>query len=282
MSQQQHIWMCPVCQQALSLVERQFLCAEGHSFDMAREGYVNLVLAHQRSSAEAGDPPDSLKQRRLFLEAGHYGPVAKMVTEMVDSHLEGHVLDVGCGEGYLLRSLQAGAHGASLPRDAHEIREVQFHGVDISRTGVRMGARMSATIAFAVGNAYRLPVQSDSVRLCLVMMAPREGAEIQRVLATDGVLLCVTPGEGHLANFRSLVYSDARPHAPVELPAGFHVVSEETVRFPLHLTSKERVRQLLEMTPYKWHMDPETYQRLSEVESLADGAEFVVQLLRYI
>lgn len=267
MTQQQHIWMCPVCQQALSLVDRQFLCAEGHCFDVAREGYVHLVLAHQRSSSQAGDPPDSLKQRRLFLEAGHYEPLAKRVTQMADSHLEGHVLDVGCGEGYLLRRLQSAG-------------VAQFHGLDISRTGVRMGARMSETIAFAVGNAYRLPVQSDSVRLCLVMMAPREGAEIQRVLAADGILLCVTPGEGHLANFRKLVYSDARPHAPVELPAGFHIVTEETVSFPLHLTSKERVRQLLEMTPYKWHMDPATYQRVSGVETLTDTAHFVMQLLR--
>ncbi|MBT7455885.1 MAG: methyltransferase domain-containing protein [Gemmatimonadetes bacterium] len=279
MTQQQHIWMCPVCQQALRLVDRQFLCAEGHSFDVAREGYVNLVLAHQRSSSQAGDPPDSLRQRRLFLEAGDYEALANRVIEMVTSHLEGHVLDVGCGEGYLLRRLQTAAV-AQGGNDAQPTRVAQFHGVDISREGVRMGARMSEAIAFAVGNAYRLPVQADSVRLCLVMMAPREGAEIQRVLAADGILLCVTPGEGHLANFRKLVYNDARPHTPVEVPAGFHVVSEEPVSFPLNLTSKESVSQLLEMTPYKWHMDPETYQRVRGVESLTDTADFTVQLLR--
>lgn len=268
MEQGQYIWMCPVCQTALARRDGQFLCADGHSFDLAREGYVNLVLAHQRSSSEAGDPPDSLRQRRLFLKAGHYLPLVQAVSQIAAQYVSGHVLDIGCGEGYLLRSLQKGT--------AH----TGFHGVDVSRTAVRMAAKVSESIAYAVGNAFRLPVCADTVTLCVGMMAPRDDGEIRRVLVDGGTLLTVTPGEGHLAALRNLVYEDARPHAPVEGPPGFELIAEERVRFALDLTSPDSVRQLIEMTPYKWHMNPQTYERVSSMTSLSDAADFVVELMR--
>ncbi|MEE3041052.1 MAG: methyltransferase domain-containing protein [Candidatus Latescibacterota bacterium] len=268
MLQDHHIWMCPVCQQALSHVEGRFICPSSHSFDLAREGYVNLILAHQRSSQQAGDPPDSLRQRRKFLEAGHYRPLVEAVSAMVsEAGGAGQILDAGCGEGYLLRSLKS------------EIVADGFHGVDVSKAAVRLAARSCADISFAVANAVRLPVLAGSVDLYLVMMAPRYEQEVRRVLAPGGVLLSVTPAARHLAALRNLVYEEVHPHSPSEPSADFRLMEHQQVEFALNLTSPESVAQLVEMTPYKWHMDPATYQRLRDLTSLTDTAHFDLQLL---
>lgn len=269
MSAPRHIWMCPVCSDALIVNGRQFVCPAGHSFDVAREGYVNLILAHQRSSAEPGDPPDSVRNRRAFLEAGHYEPLAQAVAKMASSQRPGHLLDAGCGEGWLLRRLREGL--SSL--------EPVLHGVDISRTAASLAARAGKGEAYAVGNTFRLPVLPGSVDLVLVMMAPRDEVEIRRVLKSTGHFLCVAPGPDHLAAFRSMVYPEAQRHADKEIPAGFRLMAQEQIRFGLTLTTPASVAQLIEMTPYKWHMDPATYERVREQSSLVDTADFVLQLM---
>lgn len=259
-----------MCQAPLTANGRQFICHAGHSFDMAREGYVNLVLAHQRSSAEAGDPPESVRFRRQFLEAGHYDPLAEAVAEMAEACAWQQVLDAGCGEGWLLRRLQD--HIADADRG--------FHGVDISRTAARMAARSSPQISYAVGNTFRLPVLPAAVDLAIVTMAPRDNGEVRRVLSAAGHFLCVTPGADHLAAFRSHVYEQAQPHADQDIPEGFTEVANVPVRFGLTLTSPESVAQLVEMTPYKWHMDPQTYERVRALPSLVDTAHFTLQLMK--
>ena len=266
-----YIWMCPVCQRRLGREEDRLLCSVGHSFDVAREGYVNLLLAHHRSSSEAGDPPDSLRNRQAFLEAGHYTPLAMAVNETVmaiaDTDDPVTVLDIGCGEGYYLRKLREATDDSA-----------RLFGVDISRTAVSLAARDAQQTAFAVGNNFRLPVLPTSVDVLLQVMAPSAPDEIARVLRTDGVAVIVVPGPLHLQAFRAHVYEDAaQPHQVRDVYEGFSLHDERRVRFPIRLESRADVAQLIEMSPYKWHMDPGTYEKVRRIDGLEDTAEFVVQ-----
>jgi 23S rRNA (guanine745-N1)-methyltransferase len=269
------IWKCPVCETGLMRAPGRFACAAGHSFDIAREGYVNLVLAHQRRSPQSGDPKESLRQRRVFLEAGHYAPLATALVNALrawlpGSLLPGSLLDVGCGEGWYLRQLAASPHlqGASL------------YGVDVAREAVRLAARAAPSIEYAVGNTFRLPVLPASVDAVVQVFAPSAPEQVRLALRQGGILVEVTPGPGHLRAYRELIYETPREHAPTPVPPGFEPLEEERVSFDLSLSGAPQVAALVEMTPYRWHMDPQTYARVQELTAWDDTADFRVAVYR--
>lgn len=236
---------------------------------MAREGYINLVLAQHRRSAAAGDPKDSVRHRRKFLDAGHYAPLAGRLAELIADEGSDSVLDVGCGEGYYLRQLAA-----------REGSQVRLYGVDVAKEAIRLAARASPQIDYAVANTYRLPVLDDVVAAVLQIFAPSAAEQVQRVLQPQGLFIEVKPGPRHLQTFRALIYEKAQDHAPSSVPPGFRLDCLERVTFPLALSDPESVAALVEMTPYKWHMDRLTYGRVSELSRLQDTADFSIRLFR--
>ena len=263
------IWRCPVCEAGLRRTEAVYRCPAGHSFDVAREGYVNLVLAQHRRSPEAGDPKASVRSRRDFLEAGFYRPLAQALQEQVarlTSAPGATWLDAGCGEGYYLRRL------------AEALPAARLHGVDLAKEGVRLAARVSPGIDYAVGNTFRLPVRTAAVDGVLQVFAPSAPAEVRRVLRPAGWFVRVTPGPEHLAGFRARIYESAQAHAATAVPAGFVEQDRQRVRFPLRLEGAETVAQLVEMTPYKWHMNPEVAADVARWTRLEDTADVVVSV----
>jgi 23S rRNA (guanine745-N1)-methyltransferase len=267
---QESIWMCPVCEQRLDRGEKSFTCVADHSFDIAREGYVNLVLVHHRRSAVAGDPKQSLKHRRLFLDAGHYAPLAAALADLLGRSSPESVLDVGCGEGYYLRQWAA----TSLSQG------VRQYGVDVSKEAVRLATKAAPQVDHAVGNTYRLPVLDSSVAALLQVFAPSDPQQVRRVLRSEGVFIEVKPGPRHLQTLRGMIYDQPQHHAEAQIPEGFSLMTAEQITFPLILSSPEDVAGLVEMTPYKWHMNPETYGRVRELTRLQDTAEFAIRMFR--
>lgn len=261
--------MCPVCQGRLAALEGVWVCQDRHSFDRAREGYVNLVLAQHRRSAEAGDPKDSLRHRRRFLEAGYYAPLAAALAELVLQSGPHSLLDVGCGEGYYLRQL------ALLPDAA-----VSLYGVDVSKEAIRLAARAAPQIDFAVANTHRLPVVPQSVAAVLQVFSPSAPQQVRRALIDKGLFIEVKPGAAHLQAFRAMIYEQAARHAQAQVPDGFELHHRQSVTFPLELPTGADVAGLIEMTPYKWHMDPDTYARVSALTQLQDTADFAVSVYR--
>ena len=119
---------CPICNEQLNLVDRQYLCPNRHSFDIARQGYVNLLTVQQKHSLNPGDTREQVLSRREFLEAGFYAPIAETLVQTAkELGISGQILDVGCGEGYYSARL-ADALGAELT------------GLDISKEAVRCAA----------------------------------------------------------------------------------------------------------------------------------------------
>ncbi len=264
------IWMCPVCSAGLTRGPSCFACPAGHSFDIAREGYVNLVLAQHRRSAVAGDPKDSIRQRRTFHQGGHYAPLAARLVELLASEGSDSVLDVGCGEGYYLRQL------LQAPRSG----PVRLYGVDVAKEAIRLASRAAPTIDHAVGNTYRLPVRNTCVAAVLQVFATSAAEEIQRVLLPDGLFIQVTPGPGHLHAFRAMIYDAPQDHHEAPVPSGFRRQRTERVTFSLRLSEPEAVAGLVEMTPYKWHMNPVTYGHVRALTEWQDTADFTIDLFR--
>ena len=95
--------ICPICNEKLNPEGRQYRCVRNHSFDIARQGYVNLLAVQQKHSLNPGDTREQVLSRREFLEAGFYSPIAQaLIRTARELDISGQILDVGCGEGRVL------------------------------------------------------------------------------------------------------------------------------------------------------------------------------------
>ena len=267
-------WICPVCREPLEHHAGQYRCAQGHCFDQAKEGYVNLLLASHKRSAAPGDDRQMLRSRREFLEQGHYAPLA----ERLAAHARGEqsarggrfaLLDLGCGEGYYTAGIARALPGAWVG------------GIDIARDGVRMAARRYPELDLAVASTVRLPVADASLDMVLCVFAPTDDREIRRVLKPGGAYLRVTPGPRHLFELRALIYDAPREHAAATTAIeGMTHTGREALRFPLNLTRAGDAARLLAMTPYYWQATAAQQTSIRERQTLAVQADFCLDLFR--
>src|SRR5690606_35114741 len=191
------ILRCPVCKADLNRDERRFTCSSNHSFDIARQGYVNLLLSSQRSSGAPGDSAEMLADRRAFLEAGHYLPLRERIAARLNALREPldrpqRVLDLGCGEGW---------YTAEFADPARSV-----YAVDIAKPALAIAARRSAAVTWCVGTSRALPFHDASLDVVLNIFCRPHVRETRRVLQSDGRLLLVGPAPGHLQALREVLY----------------------------------------------------------------------------
>jgi 23S rRNA (guanine745-N1)-methyltransferase len=267
------IWACPVCHSALShLPLREWRCENNHSFDVAKEGYINLLLAHQKNSSDPGDTKTMTASRRAFLTAGHYQPLAKKLAETLDQYLKrgATVLDSGCGDGYYLHQLLQ--HRSDL----------HLFGIDISRDATKLASRQLKEATFAVASSFDLPVLSASIDALLRVFAPGETKEVSRVLNPEGILVVASPGPRHLFALKALIYREVQEHTPPEPPKSFHLLDEQRISYQLELKGHESIKQLLSMTPFYWKGDRAAKAKLDTADSLNTEIDFVIRVYRPI
>ncbi len=179
---------CPECRTAVEVVDRTVLCQRGHSFDIARQGYVSLLTG--AATKISGDTAEMITARAAFLEAGHFDPIAAAIADAVEESASAEpprVLELGAGTGHYL------AHVVERFPDADGL------GIDISKAAARRVAQVHPRIASVVADAWqRLPVLDATLTHALSIFAPRNPDEIRRVLRGDGAFVVVTPTEHHL------------------------------------------------------------------------------------
>jgi 23S rRNA (guanine745-N1)-methyltransferase len=250
-------WRCPVCREALALVDegRRWACPAGHSFDVAREGYVNLMISGQRRRRQPGDSQEMVSARRRFLATGAYDPLTAAVAGAVSLERPDVVLDVGCGEGRHTRALTAPL----------------VLGIDVARAAVAAAARADSAGWYAVASAADLPLADAAIDVAVDVFGPVDAAELARVVRPGGVVVTAHPGPDHLAALRALVLPDAGPHEvkPPLRAAGewFSPTGSQDVTFAVAVPDAASLRDLFAMTPYRWHGSPEIDERLAQAAS---------------
>ena len=245
-------WLrCPHCSDRLAAAGGSLRCPAGHSFDIARQGYVSLLQPGTQGSA--GDTAAMVRARRDFLATGHFAPIAAALaaaaaTDLAPSTGPGCVVDVGAGTGYYLAAVLdrlPGAAGLAL---------------DMSKYALRQAARAHARIGAASCDAWRLLPVADAVAdVVMNVFAPRHGAELRRILRPDGRLLVITPAGEHLAELTGplrLLSIDERKRERLDDKLGphFDLVSESEHRGVMALSHHE-VAALAAMGPSAWHAE---------------------------
>ena len=261
--------LCPVCGYQLNLEGKRYVCPNNHSYDLARQGYVNLLVVQQKHSLNPGDTREQVLSRREFLEAGYYAPIAQTLIETAkELCISGQILDVGCGEGYYSSRL-ADALDAPLT------------GLDISKEAVRCAAAKYKGKQWLCATAAHIPVEDGSVSLLTSLFALTLPEEFRRVICEGGYYFQVLAAEDHLLGLKSVIY-DTLTHKEKdtvpELP-GFTLVKSIPIRFSFTVEDQQ-VQNLFSMTPHVFRIGKSGAERLKNTQTLTDTASCVLNVFR--
>ncbi len=268
--------LCPICGLEFSdATPRALACTNGHSFDIARQGYLNLLTGH--GTKFVPDTAAMVEARDVFLDAGHYDPLGDELARTVHDILHNRIVhnrpvgnqkplivDAGTGTGwYLHRILAAFDQDLNVgePTDAGRPARPAAVGMDISKFALRRAARRNPEAANVVWDLWRdLPLGADTADVVLVVFAPRNPTEFARILKTGGSLVVVTPLPGHLAEIAHeagmLGIAEDKESALVASRAdGFELAGSRELVVPLRLAPSD-VGNVALMGPAGHHLDP--------------------------
>ena len=268
---------CPLDGLPLEQDEKRLLCEHGHSFDIARHGYVNLLAASDKRSQDPGDSKDMVVARREFLNAGHYLPVANRLVDLLRPGLDSSsvIVDAGCGEGYYLQQLQT---QLAFTEDC----QPSLIGFDISKWAVQAASRrLSAT--WLVASNRNMPVAQNSADCVLSLFGFPVFESFQQVLKEGGRLLCVNAGPRHLLELREIIYPQVKHSESTivtqALAAGFTAGETSTLTFNTNPLKREDIQRLLTMTPHLFRASQEGKERAAQLDQLAITVDVVFQFL---
>ncbi|MFA6957575.1 MAG: methyltransferase domain-containing protein [Thermoanaerobaculia bacterium] len=225
--------ICPVraCGAPLARAAAAILCSAGHSFDVARSGYANLLQPQDSRSRDPGDARDAVAARRRMVDRGFADGLARRIGALLDERgigADASLLDAGCGEGFHLADACArlGANGC---------------GVDISTPAIEIAAKRHRSLVWVVANADRvIPLANGSIDAVLSITARINRDEFARILRPGGLVLVAVAANDDLAELRDIVLGES-----VERDRGTRAVTSLEPRFALE--SRERYAESLEL-----------------------------------
>ncbi|RZI48118.1 putative RNA methyltransferase [Lactococcus kimchii] len=261
---------CPVCNQLLQRTEKTYCCVNKHTFDLAKEGYLNLLLNAKKT---AGDSKEMMNARRNFLAKAYYEKLSDYVNQiLLDTFsAEQTIIDIGCGEGYYLSRF----HRQFAPAAPH------FYGLDISKLGVRMAAKKNPELQWLVANFANLPFTDHSVHTVLSMFAEYSVAEIDRVLTKDGRVIIVRAAANHLMELKNIIYPEIHEKAKtssIKYFPGF-TITQKHFSYQTQIENTEDLLSLLLMTPHYWKIKPAGVENLKQQKQLTVTISIEVDVL---
>jgi len=266
------LFSCPVCGGALTREPDRYVCPSGHSFDIAKEGYVNLLPANLQHSKAPGDDKQMTQARTRFLEGGWYSPLREELCKLAQEAAgEGaSLLDVGCGEGWYTAAL-----AQVMAR-----RGGRTAGIDLSKPAVKKAARRCPGGEIAVASAYHLPVAAGRLDVLTDCFSPLAAEEFSRVLRPGGVFLYVVPGPRHLWELKEVLYDAPYENGEKrEAYPGFRYLDVASVETAFTLPTPQDIQDLFSMTPYAWKTPRAGAERLAGLDRLTVTGQFRIHML---
>lgn len=264
------MFLCPICKEKLNKTENSYRCASNHSFDIARQGYVNLLPVNKKHSDNPGDSKDMVLSRREFLESGKYECFSDKLNEVVLSLFNDSqnlsILDCGCGEGYYDGRLMEKLDKSKI--------NYEFFGFDISKEAVRFAAGKYKNAQFFVGSCFNMPLENEGFDLAINVFAPMVESEFGRVLKKGGSLIYAVPGKNHLMGLKKVLYENTyeneEKHTEYD---GFEFIDRYSVKNTIIVEGEEAVN-LFKMTPYYYKTEKSAAEKIRDYGKIETEIHF--------
>lgn len=264
------IFICPVCGENLEISGKSYGCPNHHSFDIAKSGYVNLLLSKHIGKTVHGDNKLMVQARRNFLEKGYYAPLREAVCKAVVKYSGSGdvILDAGCGEGYYTSAI------------AETVPKAEIYGIDISKIAVEYAAKRCRRASFAAASVFHIPLADSSCNTLVTLFAPYCGEEFRRVLRNGGAMIMAIPSELHLWELKQAIYDTPYKNAvkPYDLE-GFELAEKRRISYKICIDTPEDIQSLFSMTPYYYRTGKTERERLEALGTLETQVDF--ELLVY-
>ncbi|MDO4500750.1 MAG: methyltransferase domain-containing protein [Erysipelotrichaceae bacterium] len=252
--------LCPVCKEELIKEEKRYVCANRHSFDIAKQGYLNLNL---KSSVKTGDEKEMVIARKEFLDKGYYSFLRDKINEVIDSLNLNNLLDLGCGEGYYTSSFKV--------KDKI--------GIDLSKETLKLASREDKSTQYILKTIFDVPLADNSLDGIITIFAPIS-KEVKRLLKEEGYFILVKPDVYHLFELKEKVYDNPYLNEVEEIDIeGLELVKEFKIENKALLNNKEII-DLFKMTPYYHKTAIKDFNKLLNVENLTVSFCFVLDLYK--
>ena len=265
------LYSCPICKLPLYQLSNSLKCDNGHNFDFAKEGYINLLKLNNKKSILPGDNKDMISSRRLFLDSGHFDKVILEIIKIIEHYKPNHtknILDLGCGEGYYTSFFQK------------EFNEIKFYGLDISKYAIKLAAKKHKKPVFFVASSKDIPLQEKSIDAIIKICAPMFVDEISKILKEEHIIVSVSPGNNHLIEIRNLLYKSIRNNTEkLNKIVDVDLIHTKEVKLDMSLNRKE-LQNLINMTPFKWKMNNKLEKLVMSNSLFNCTAHFKIEVLK--
>lgn len=256
---------CPIDSEPLNRDTISLKCKHGHTFDLAKTGYVNLLPVQHKRSKDPGDNKTMVRARQNFLNQEHYYPIVEAILSSYPREALSslpRILDAGCGEGYYLDKL-----GELFQQ--HNIANERV-GLDISKWAITAASKRDNSASWIVGSNACLPMPNERFDAVFCLFGFPVFEEFYRVLSTNGIMLLVESGAEHLIELRRILYPSVHEYKPTYTSGieGFELIHETVENYGFHLSSQQAIQNLLMMTPHIHKASFEGREAVKELVSI--------------
>lgn len=256
--------ICPKCECKLIQKDRSFTCENRHNYDIAKQGYVNLMLSKCTTS---GDSKEMVLARHQFLNKGYYQKLKATCERLVRYYHPEVLVDLGCGEGYYTSAL---SKYASIS-----------YGIDLSKEALKIASREDKKTQYILASIFHLPIEKQTADMITNIFAPTPLDEVKRILKKDGIYVRVTPHMKHLHEFKQALYEEVYDNEVETIEdENLTLIEEIQVDDFISLQTSEDIEALFMMTPYYWKSSKRTSDIVHELKKLDTSISFEIQVYK--
>lgn len=256
------MYICPKCKEKLVKIDKSYKCCNNHCYDIAKSGYVNLLLNNKTNS---GDDKHMVEARNSFLNKDYYKFLLDAITMLIKGVRHDYVLDLGCGEGYYTNRIQSNLNN-------------NMYGVDLSKYAVQIASKNNKDVSYSISSIYDVAFDNKVFDVILNVFAPTPINEIKRVMKQDGCLIVVSPGENHLFELKEILYDNAYKNEIDDTNLdGLKLISNDIISNKVTIKGDDIV-SLFMMTPYYYKSDINCLKVIKKLLNLDVTLEFSIKL----
>lgn len=259
---------CPIDLSPLQKNQNSYNCLQLHNFDVAKNGYINLLPVHLKNSKHPGDNAPMIKARTDFLETGLYDLILHRVYEKLmlfilnNEAMHFNIIDAGCGNGYYTVGIK------NLIANFPNKKTVALLGYDISKEAILSASKRSRDITWAVATNKRVPICNQSSNIVVSIFGFPVFEEFRRILEVGGMLLLVEPGPQHLLELRQALYPMIKDNKKGKdeqaIKKYFFLNEKKEYKETYGEFSSQNVSDLIYMTPHGFRASREKIKLITD------------------